>query len=189
MKLIKVEIHGYRRFKKLSKMNVDGKLIALVGPNEAGKSSFLKALEHLNTFDDFISAGASRDLTRGVDVPVSQNIVSATFLLEASDKKAIEHIPEAKDVRWFTLSKRTKGRPHYVDLIPHPRRNLAPRKELLDILQSLITTDEKVLSEKPTTKQNIDALITSLATAAETLSEDVISNLRVLSDLLRAEPE
>ena len=80
MKLIWVEINGYRRFEKKAKMNLDGKLIAIVGPNEAGKSSFLKALEHLNSSDAFTATGAAQELTRGANIPPEQIIVKAGFL-------------------------------------------------------------------------------------------------------------
>ncbi len=42
MKLIWIEIAGYKRFGEKSKLNTQNKLIALVGPNEAGKSSLIK---------------------------------------------------------------------------------------------------------------------------------------------------
>jgi hypothetical protein len=44
MRLISVELTGLKRFEQTTKINLDGKLIALVGPNEAGKTSILDAL-------------------------------------------------------------------------------------------------------------------------------------------------
>ena len=47
MRLVKIRIAGFRRFKDAT-LNLDADLIAIVGPNEAGKSSLLQALTYLN---------------------------------------------------------------------------------------------------------------------------------------------
>ncbi len=48
MKLNLLEVCGFRRFRKETKLALNGKLVALLGPNEAGKSSVLRAVYHLN---------------------------------------------------------------------------------------------------------------------------------------------
>ena len=48
MRLTSIQLHGYRRFSTKETLMVENKLIALVGPNEAGKSSVLDALRWLN---------------------------------------------------------------------------------------------------------------------------------------------
>jgi predicted ATP-dependent endonuclease of OLD family len=64
MDLIWVEIQGYKRFEEPAKMNLEGRLVALTGPNEAGKSSFLFAIRHLNTAEAFVNTGGVREFTR-----------------------------------------------------------------------------------------------------------------------------
>jgi predicted ATP-dependent endonuclease of OLD family len=49
MKLISVEIEGYRRFLKKQTLQLDSQLVALTGPNESGKTSVLKAISSINT--------------------------------------------------------------------------------------------------------------------------------------------
>ena len=44
MRLIAVELTGYRRFADPTRIDVDGPLTAIVGPNEAGKTSLLDAM-------------------------------------------------------------------------------------------------------------------------------------------------
>lgn len=46
--LIAFSVEGYRRFVEKTSVKLHGRLIAFVGPNEAGKSSLLKAMAHLN---------------------------------------------------------------------------------------------------------------------------------------------
>ena len=49
MELVSVGLFGYQRFEDdFGDMDVTGSPVAIVGPNEAGKTSFLEALEHLN---------------------------------------------------------------------------------------------------------------------------------------------
>lgn len=76
VQLTSVTLQGYKRFGHAPKMNVDGKLVALVGPNEAGKTSFLDALLHLNDRTSFVASGGSRELTRGATVSDDQNIIT-----------------------------------------------------------------------------------------------------------------
>jgi len=53
VRLIKADCLGYRRFLKVARMDVDRDLICVVGPNAAGKSSFLAALTHLDHDEGF----------------------------------------------------------------------------------------------------------------------------------------
>ena len=46
MRLMRIEFRGFKRLVSAS-CNVDGKLVAFLGPNEAGKSSVLEGLAWL----------------------------------------------------------------------------------------------------------------------------------------------
>ena len=78
MELIGVEIQGFRRFDDSVKVRLLENVIAIVGQNEAGKTSFLKALEELNSTD----AVANRDRTRRIDTSTE---ITARFRLEERD--------------------------------------------------------------------------------------------------------
>jgi predicted ATP-dependent endonuclease of OLD family len=48
MRLLSAEFWGYRRFVH-ARVDTDSRLVALIGPNEAGKSSLLDGLEDSTT--------------------------------------------------------------------------------------------------------------------------------------------
>ncbi|NGY57732.1 ATP-binding protein [Lentzea sp. NEAU-D13] len=83
MRLIKVEFKGYKRLADTA-VNVDGRLIAFVGPNEAGKSSILDALLWLRSTDELPTSA----LTRGRRAN-SEPVVRATFMLDEGDHEAL----------------------------------------------------------------------------------------------------
>ncbi len=51
MKLISLSISGYKRFLAKTTLKISGNMTVLVGPNEAGKTTLLKALRHLSHSD------------------------------------------------------------------------------------------------------------------------------------------
>src|SRR3712207_749176 len=104
-------------------MKVDGKLIAVVGPNESGKSSLLQALTHLNHYRPLSTSGGMRETTRNVDVPDDQDVIEATYLLDDDDREALSDVHGGKEIRWCTVSKRVDGQQWY-DFTPYPERSV-----------------------------------------------------------------
>lgn len=51
MKLLKVALQGIRRFEQTDALLVADRLIALVGSNEAGKTSILQALDQIDRLE------------------------------------------------------------------------------------------------------------------------------------------
>ena len=62
---------------------------------------------HFNETGRFRASGPSQEITRGTTVDDEDEIIEATFFLDDSDRKAIAHILEASNVRWFSVSKKT----------------------------------------------------------------------------------
>jgi predicted ATP-dependent endonuclease of OLD family len=193
MKLVSIELHGYKRFARLSTMNVDGKLVAVVGPNESGKSSLLAGLQHLNHREPFVNSGGSLDTTRDVSIAPEDVMVEVKCLLDDEDRAAIAHIPGTEEAHWFTLGKKQIGGRFICDIEPRPRRVSNPRHLVIQTLKegpdeeaflqfaekqesTLITSvrdlasilDTEVEMLPPDTRNKLDALTRTL----ETISQD-----------------
>jgi putative AbiEii toxin of type IV toxin-antitoxin system len=128
MEFLAIELSGYRRFRENVRMDLVPRLVCVVGPNAAGKSSFLDALMHLNHDDDF----SDNEATRGGSEPY----IEARFALEKADKDLLADIPEAKDVRQI-LAHKEPGSERYYSLKPDPQRDLRNRNAVADRLDRL----------------------------------------------------
>lgn len=103
MKLLHVTIAGYRRFAKASTVRLCEPLIAIVGPNEAGKSSFLSALALLGSTTTAIR---DRDQTRRTS---QSPHISGVYELDQSDQLALDEIQPGLEIKKCTFQKRKDG--------------------------------------------------------------------------------
>jgi len=107
MDLNYIKLNGFKRFENAT-LNTSGKLIALLGANEAGKSSILEALLCLNHDRPLIP---ETQLTRDKDFQDEDIIIEAGFLLDQDDKGSIDYIygGTLKNAQWFYVKKQKKG--------------------------------------------------------------------------------
>lgn len=125
MQLIRVDISKYRRFAGVASFSVDGDVVALVGPNEAGKSSVLDALEHLNASEAFQPGEIARD-----EQPADEEyLVEAVFVLDQEDLEAIADIPESVGQTKISFVKRADGGVRLRWLSGRPERDAAMRSK------------------------------------------------------------
>jgi predicted ATP-dependent endonuclease of OLD family len=183
MRLITIEIAGYRRFKDPTRLNLDGKLIALVGPNEAGKSTILEAVERVGDTD----AISIQERTRATAPDDNRTAIEALWLLEDTDIDAIS-IPNRSDrPRWF-VERKTFGGAIESELIPALRRDRRPREQVLKQLdQALSSKPLKALDadeEQELTLSRVEELRQQIAEAGEHLTTDMIAILRWLATQL-----
>lgn len=115
-------------------MDVDRDLICVVGPNAAGKSSFLAALTHLDHDEQY----SASEITRNQG-PKAVTQVGARFVLEDEDKALLADIPEAKNARQFVVWKRD---PREVQGLvePAPERDAGRRRDIEKRLKQLQAT-------------------------------------------------
>ena len=103
MRLVKMRLRGFRRFEDAT-IILDAPVVAVVGPNESGKTSLLKALVQLaspNRLD-------GRDITRGY--PPEYTRIEATFLLSRAETAKLASLDSGlSDIRWMTVSKNHTG--------------------------------------------------------------------------------
>lgn len=169
-------------------MNVDGKLVAVVGPNEAGKTSFLQALTHLNHDNLFKLNGAARETTRSTTIPADQQVVKATYLLNDDDREALREVHGGQEIRWCMVSKRAEHRGHYYTFEPSPRRSLQPRQRAVRVLNKAISRQgfQKVAEEyeESDLAAEVRSLISTLDTQVQTLPDEVLEEIRSVAATL-----
>jgi predicted ATP-dependent endonuclease of OLD family len=123
MRLLTLGLWGYRRFEAdHGNMDVSEKVVAIVGPNEAGKTSFFVALNHLNGDGPF----ATNETTRKGNGKVC---VRSLYALDDEDRAAITHLAGAKSVTRFHEFKREDGTLHHL-VEPALIRDREPRAKL-----------------------------------------------------------
>lgn len=121
MKFVALRVSGYRRFEKESTLDLTPRVVALVGPNEAGKSSLLDAMENI-TDPAPVREFRSAEFTNREQPDGEDTILSALFELEPADKEAIADIPGSSQIRllrrWRTADGQAYVQP--IPLVPRP---------------------------------------------------------------------
>ena len=167
MKLIKARVTNYRSVRDSTEFELESSKTIFVGPNEAGKTAILRALQQINPPPDVPKFDALRDYprasynditTRKVD-PATCDVVTATFALEDDDKKALHtefhsctyETRRRLDNSW---AHRIKGGPqlktygtvkndlirlsaHMDDRVPAPAEGTTPAKKPSELLNDL----------------------------------------------------
>ena len=97
MRLKLICVCGYKRFGDQSKLDTRGSIIAVVGANEAGKTSLLEAMVHISSDQPF----HAREQTRGTVINNEEWLVRADFSLEAEDRALLgDLVPADMDLTY-----------------------------------------------------------------------------------------
>lgn len=133
MRLYNVSLQGFRRFETHQNFNVSGKLTAVVGPNEAGKTSLLKAISY---FSDHRPIDGE-DIT---NLSTEDTVLKLSFFLDQHD------LDDAalSQPSWLDLVKRADGQIKY-NVRPTPPRDCEKRKNTAVIISKLLKT-KRVIS-------------------------------------------
>lgn len=151
MKCTRVEFNGYKRLIDAS-CSLDDRLIAFVGPNEAGKSTVLQGMAWLDLpASDPLPDGVA---SRGQPVGSRQDddtIVLTKFRLEPEDWKALEHLSykRTRDTYTYSFYRQRNGsrihsiRPKFVRLSePFERARKALGRAPRALEDALVAADE-----------------------------------------------
>jgi hypothetical protein len=186
MRLVAVTIRGFKRFGHEVTLVVDGGVTALVGSNEAGKTSLLQALAHTNHSDPF--TGSERTRGSNEDDP---GCIRLKFLIEAEDTAALEEIEGGERVRWYTVTKWVDGKITSV-LDPPVKRDVSGRGRLAkDLRRAATHAVLQPLALDPESEFDQGGLLTladTLERAKEEESPDgLVDELNALATLLESE--
>lgn len=179
MRLTSAHIRGVGRLTD-SSIKLDQKLVAIVGPNEAGKSTLLKALAMSGTGD----ALSPPERSRGAEVPDATRFVTLYLTLEQDDVDLLSDLPLNELPARMTVSRRADGGAPTIELQPEPRKSAAI---VVDVQRALIKsipsgpllprsdTGEPETDETPEEYQDRAQLLTDLkglGTDVLTLAKD-----------------
>ena len=135
MRLAKVSIHGYRKLVG-TECRLSGRVLAIVGPNEAGKSTLLDAILCLQ--DDAPIAPSARPY--GLSVEDSAIALDAWFRLSGEDREAIGELDTDDEPLFYIVTKAYDGsRQHRIH--PPLSRRTAPRQAAVAAVLRYVATN------------------------------------------------
>ncbi len=181
MDLLKLELKGFRRFESAS-IDLLGRLVAIVGPNEAGKSSLLDALTRLNTDEPLLES----DLTRAARPGDDAVVLTVTFALDSTDKAVVGHIGEASGAKRFVVTKLRSGR-RRGRIEPRVVRKREPRVAASRLLAKIADSrwaaerPELIAERWPDAKRSLDADVA-------TLNDEQLGHVNAVVEMLSEEP-
>jgi len=126
MELMNLSVRNFKRFEENSNLRLNGKVIALIGPNEAGKSSLLQALKIVGNNEE-LEDGFK---TYGVEDKAS---ITLSFALTAAELDELS----IKSPSWYQLTKTSAGEYTHT-LKPRIQRNETYRKKALSKIKSVL---------------------------------------------------
>lgn len=199
MRLTKARVQGYRSIIDTGYFDVENDKTIFVGPNEAGKTAILQALQKLNapegtaSFDplrDYPRSKYDEDIKNGKVDPSKFTVVEGHFILEDEDK---EDIPEDYQNALYIFGRRLDNTAwHRLDNAPEQLSFSDIEKDLLKLCQHYKNTSQA--KSEPEAKQTAiqsgyDSVITGLqrtstitAEKAKMITDWVKNNVSYLAD-------
>jgi hypothetical protein len=145
MRLVGFRLRGYRRFEEETTLDLTPRVVAIVGPNEAGKTSLLNALESIGDPSEFREFTKSEFTGRVEPANSEQATVSGLFELDQEDKEALREVPGASETRLWVRTRNAGGFSHS-DLIPDLSRDQTQRKQVRRDIERMLDNRSKPLS-------------------------------------------
>lgn len=127
MELKSVKLNKFKRFES-AELKTNGKLIALIGANESGKTSILEAIQCLDDDKAFSDVFFTRDLSEPEQDEV---IIEATYMLSEEDNESILFYDPLRVAKKFLILKRANGKRNF-KIEPDIIFNDQYRKEIIN---------------------------------------------------------
>lgn len=172
MKLGYVTFEGYRRFLNRETLNTNGKMIALVGPNEAGKTSALRALQHLSHEEPF-----SPDERYKYD-GFEKIEITACFFLDSLDWEVIGNSTPKK----ILLVKTETGARNFT-IEPSIERDKGHRQKFINSVTKCLNSKTFITSINESEELEIDDLKSEFETIDFKQENIEIDTLAVLEEI------
>lgn len=137
MRLVSAHIRGYGRITD-SKVNLDAKVIAIVGPNEAGKTTLLKVLALIDSDDAVPEAQLSRAFKAAEETP----IVTFDYVLDDADRSSVIHLDLHEPPKRAFISRTASSSRIIVEIEPKPAKSVVPLQSAVDALRAGYTSDD-----------------------------------------------
>lgn len=145
MRLISVHIQGYKRFAEPTTLWVRCPLVAIVGPNEAGKTSLLDAMHHLSRAAPL---GRSEYTDRREPAAVSA-VITARYAVDRGDRQAAGDLLDDQTDYILTLFEGPGDRTAKWQLKPPLFRDLTSRGETIEELRRVVREELLVETAPP----------------------------------------
>jgi predicted ATP-dependent endonuclease of OLD family len=191
MRLIKARVQNYRSIKDTGEFEIEKLKTILVGPNEAGKTVLLKALQQLNTPDDIEGFDIIRDyprslyndITTGRIKPDDVEIVRGHFELEEDDRKLIP--AEFKDCQYVIYRYLNNKARHYLLGAPINIKFGDISKDLIRLLSHLDKQFESdpLNIEKTKPSEQVKLITDKLHDSTEFTKTNSVELLKILEGL------
>lgn len=177
LRLIKASVSGFGRIAAGS-IDLGPRVIAIVGPNEAGKSTLLNALHYLTDTSESLPPMRRSRTARPSD---ETTVVRGIYLLDEHESQAFGDLDLEELPRKLELSRRAGDTTRYMLVEPRPQRSrsevssLAARFRLSVTKDSLVDLggiedaepDETWSARAAQATENLDSIVDSLKKAEE----------------------
>lgn len=188
MRLDRARVQKYRSIRDTGEFEVEINKTILVGPNEAGKTALLQAIQQLHAPTGVSKFDALRDYPRsefndvdsGRVTPASQAIVTGHFVLEDDDKAAVSAIDARFDnCSYVFVVNLDNSRTHFLEDSPERPRVKDIRNDLL----RLEATGGSKSTASPTLKEQLDSTLAAQSDPLQ-ISDELATKLRLWLDLV-----
>ncbi|MBB6731400.1 AAA family ATPase [Cohnella zeiphila] len=174
MRLIKARVQNYRSIMDTGWFELENDKTILVGPNEAGKTAVLQALQKLNAPPDVKPFDALRDyprskyndITTGKVDPSNVVVVEGKFKIEPSDN--IDLPPGYENCVYVFTRKLDNKATHNLEKCPAT----TTYKAIIKDLKRMASHVDKMATEDESTPDKVELFAGKLATITEEWSEN-----------------